>query len=141
MVKRIFILSPANSSGKRARMLLRPEAEFELVQRVRERAATLGEVFSFLSGLYFRGKLAYGRAFARPPADLEGVQVITPNCGLLSADTTIGLTELREFAKVPVDVADCRYTEPLIRSAAALCGTQECEVILLGSIATEKYLD
>jgi len=32
---RIFLLSPANVVGKRAQMLLNPEARFELAQRLR----------------------------------------------------------------------------------------------------------
>ena len=60
----VFLLSPANTAGKRAAILLNPGAEFELAKRLRNDELTLGEVFSFLSGLYFRGKLAYARKFA-----------------------------------------------------------------------------
>ena len=65
---RIFLLSPADCGGTRARMVLRPGATFDLARRVQARGgAPLGEIFSFMSGLYFRGKLAYARAFAAPP--------------------------------------------------------------------------
>ncbi|HEY6929256.1 MAG TPA: hypothetical protein VJA66_06235, partial [Thermoanaerobaculia bacterium] len=67
MAQRIFLLSPASCSGARARMLLRRQARFPLAERVRRpEGAPLGEVFSFLSGLYFRGKHTYAQAFARP---------------------------------------------------------------------------
>ena len=65
---RIFLLSPAHCGGKRAELLLNDRASFSLAVRLRSEAgATLGEAFSFLSGLYFRGKLAYADHFARPP--------------------------------------------------------------------------
>jgi hypothetical protein len=66
---RVFLLSPADCSGKRARYLQNETAEFELAVRLRRpEGAALGEVFAFVSSLYFRGKLAYARAFARPRA-------------------------------------------------------------------------
>ena len=44
-------------------------ATFDLAVRLRgPGGAALGEVFSFMSGLYFRGKLAYARTFPAPPA-------------------------------------------------------------------------
>src|SRR5438132_10431681 len=52
---RIFLLSPANISGERAKLLLRESAAFPLAQRLQSQGAPLGEVFSFISGLYFRG--------------------------------------------------------------------------------------
>jgi hypothetical protein len=60
MPNRIFLLSPASCSGRRAEILLRERAAFDLAVRLRSgTGVTLGEAFSFLSGLYFRGKLAY----------------------------------------------------------------------------------
>src|SRR5207249_8398648 len=68
----IFLLSPANCAGKRAGFLLRKDARSALAQRLRSRdGATIGEVFTFMSGLYFRGKLAYASAFAKPPRSEE----------------------------------------------------------------------
>ena len=64
-ISRVFLLSPARSDGRRAKMLLNPRAEFSLAVRLREPdGAEIGEVFSFLSKLYFRGKLTYAREFA-----------------------------------------------------------------------------
>ena len=69
---RIFILSPARTNGKRASMVMNPAAHFELAERVRrDPGAPIGEVFSFLSGLYFRGKLTYARHFGRASEPLE----------------------------------------------------------------------
>lgn len=146
---RIFLLSPANCGGNRARIVLSDRASFELAGRLRGReGAPIGEVFSFLSGLYFRGKLTYARAFATPPDPQSavcgsGVLVITPSAGLRSADTPVTRDALLGFAAVDVDPADARYRRPLERSAATLAGEigPECEVVLLGSIASPKYVD
>ena len=67
----VFLLSPANCGGNRARIVMSERASFDLAIRLREQGAPLGEVFAFLSGLYFRGKLAYGRAFACAPDGVE----------------------------------------------------------------------
>src|SRR5687768_17475078 len=95
---RIFLLSPAKASGRRAQLLTRPLAKFELARQVQIGAATLGEVFTFCSGLYFRGKLIYARRFARPSASLPGTLIITPSRGLVPAETNVGLADLAEFS-------------------------------------------
>jgi hypothetical protein len=141
---RIFLLSPAYAGGERARMILSERAKFDLARRLRSRErAALGEVFAFLSGLYFRGKLAYANAFARTSNGICGVQVITPTRGLVDATTKISLRDLREFAEVDIHEDDPRYRQPLLRDARRLAKklSAECEVVLLGSIATGKYVD
>ena len=141
---RVFLLSPAYAGGERARMILSERAKFDLVRRLRSRErATLGEVFAFLSGLYFRGKLAYANAFARTANGISGVQVITPTRGLVDAAAKISLRDLREFAGVDIREDDPRYREPLARDARRLAKklSTECEVVLLGSIATGKYVE
>jgi len=96
---RTFLLSPAYAGGRRAQMLLNERAEFHLARRLRDaETVSLGEVFAFLSGLYFRGKLAYANAFARP--DRSQVLVITPTRGLVPAVTPVTLSDLREFAAI-----------------------------------------
>ena len=41
-------------------MILRDQAQFPLARRLRGKSGTpIAEVFTFLSGLYFRGKVAY----------------------------------------------------------------------------------
>ncbi|MGB2713378.1 MAG: hypothetical protein WBC51_04305 [Vicinamibacterales bacterium] len=149
MKPRVFLLSPANCGGNRARIVLSDRATFELAGRLRGReGAPIGEVFSFLSGLYFRGKLTYARAFAVPPDPQSavcgsGVLVITPSAGLRSADTLVTREALLRFAAVDVDAADARYRRPLERSAATLARDTgpDCDVVLLGSIASPKYVD
>jgi hypothetical protein len=95
-----------------------------------------------MSGLYFRGKLSYASVFARPPSGLEGVYVIVPGRGLLSPDTRIALEDLRSIARVPVDLADPRYTQPLVGDAVRLADALGAagQGVLLGSVATEKYV-
>jgi hypothetical protein len=140
-MNRIFLLSPALCTGKRAEMILDEDASFVLARRLRSGGAPLGEVFAFVSGLYFRGKLAYATRFARPPAGAGGVLVITPSRGLMPAEEPVGVDCLREFASVSIDLGEPRYRVPLSRDAeglAALAG-DGCELVLLGSIATEKY--
>jgi hypothetical protein len=140
---RVFLLSPANCSGKRAGFLLRKNARSALALQLRSaEGATIGEVFTFMSGLYFRGKLAYASAFASPPDGCVGVQVIVPGLGIRPASGVIDLDGLRAIARVPVDPANRRYLRPLHRDAASLAEqlAPEDAAILLGSIATPKYL-
>lgn len=101
----------------------------------------LGEAFAFLSGLYFRGKLTYALAFARPPAGVPACWVITPNLGLVPADAPTSVAQLVAFGAVPVDPNDPRYCEPLVRSTRKLAETlpAQCEVIFLGSVSTRRY--
>jgi hypothetical protein len=130
-------------------MVLSPTADFPLAREIRGNVgAPLGDVFSFVSGLYFRGKLAYARRFASPPDPGEpvvsgGVLVITPNAGLRSADTRITLDSLRSFAEGDIDLDNHGYREPLERAANALRSAvgPECAVVLLGSVASGKYVE
>lgn len=145
----MFLLSPANCAGRRARLVLSPSAEFTLARRLQSSGgAPLGEVFSFVSGLYFRGKLAYARRFARPPDPTDsviagGVLVITPNAGLRAADTPVTTESFRSFAGATIDLKNAAYSLPLDRASRALRAAvgPECEVVLLGSIASGKYVD
>ncbi|MET0551792.1 MAG: hypothetical protein ABW221_02070 [Vicinamibacteria bacterium] len=135
---RVFLLSPASTAGRRAQILVRPEAGFDLARRVRDGGAPLGEVFAFLSGLYFRGKLTYANAFA--PAG--GVFVITSSDGLVPPERVVGLADLQRFASVPIEAQEARYRLPLLRDVQALAETApDAEVVLLGSIATDKYVE
>ena len=140
---RVFLLSPASTGGKRASLLFNERAGFPLAVQLRSaQGAALGEVFSFLSGLYFRGKLAYATAFARPPRESEGALIITSSRGLLPPATPVGLDDLREFAGVPIDADEPRYAKPLAADAERLlAGLHDAsEVVLLGSIASDKYV-
>jgi hypothetical protein len=140
---RIFLLSPAYAGGQRAQMMMNERAQFDLARRLRsDNPPTLGEVFTFLSGLYFRGKLAYANAFSQP-RHASAVLVITPNRGLVPAATPIALKQLRAFGQVDIDADDPRYRKPLERDVEKIAKvlTLNCRVVLLGSIATGKYVD
>ncbi len=102
--------------------------------------ALLGDVFAFCSGLYFRGKLTYARRFATPPSGVEGVLIMTPSRGLASPESRIGLEQLNEFSNVDVASTEPRFAEPLRESAQSYVKS-ECDVVLLGSIATGKYVE
>src|SRR5437870_4585819 len=111
--QKFFLLSPAYAGGERARMVMSDRAQFDLARRLRSaEGAPIAEVFTFLSGLYFRGKIAYANTFARVNNGSSGVLVITPTRGLVDAETRIGVNDLREFAAVDVDLADPRYRKP-----------------------------
>jgi hypothetical protein len=106
--------------------------------------APIGEIFTFLSGLYFRGKLAYAEAFARPPQGLNsGVLVITPNRGLLAPSVRVTLDDLALLAKTDIDPSAKEFSKPLQKDAKALAQSlgPRGEPVLLGSIATPKYVD
>ena len=137
-MSRVFLLSPARCDGKRAKMLLNPAATFDLARRLRAPGgAPIGEVFSFLSGLYFRGKLAYATAFGEPAGGL----VITTDRGLVAPDTLVTPDDLLAFSNVDLAVAGERYIGPLRKHAEELASRLPGEslVVLLGSIATGKY--
>lgn len=139
---RIFLLSPAHCGGKRAELLLSDRAAFPLAVRLRStHDVTLGEAFSFLSGLYFRGKLAYAQRFSRPPAGARGVQVITTDRGLLAGDAPVGIEDLRRFGTVDISPQQPHYRAPLERDTRLLHRLENVEVVLLGSVATGKYVD
>ena len=124
-------------------------ARFDLARRLRSgEGVAIGEVFAFVSGLYFKGKLLYALEFARPP-DVgnplvgSGALVITPTAGLRAVETAVTTDALRAFATVDIAKDDTRYTRPLIASARALHDELEpnTDVVLLGSIASSKYVD
>ena len=146
---RIFLLSPAQVGGRRTDVLVSPRATFPLALQLRAPGgAPLGDVMSFLSGLYFRGKLAYARAFARPPRRVAaatggGVLVITSHAGLVPAETPVTPEVLTAAARVDIAANNPGYREPLAADARALAASlgKSCDVVLLGSIASAKYVD
>jgi hypothetical protein len=149
-MNKLFLLSPAFCGGRRAGYLLRPNSELALARQLAAGTLTLGAAFAFMSGLYFRGKLAYAKHFATCPTGLtgptgpqSGVLVITPTRGLLDPDTIVSASLLKEFAKVDVDTGDRRYRKPLDRDLGRVRASlaPDARVVLLGSIATGKYVD
>jgi hypothetical protein len=142
---RIFLLSPARLDGKRAHLLFHPVTMFPVARALRSTAgAPIGHIFSFLSGLYFRGKLAYAEAFARPPHGLDsGVFVITPNRGLLTPSVRLTLNDLTQLAKTDINASAIEFRQSLEQDAKTLAQAlgPRGEPVLLGSIATRKYVD
>ena len=149
MANRIFLLSPANCGGTRASQVMSPNAKFALAVTLRSSSgAPLGDLFSFMSGLYFRGKLTYARRFARSaepdhPIIGAGIHVITANAGLRSPDTRVTLAAVRAFGKADIDADNANYRRPLEASARVLLAEigPDCDVVLLGSIASPKYVE
>jgi hypothetical protein len=139
----VMLLSPAKLSGQRGRMLLNPAAAFPLANQLRSpEGAPLGSVFSFVSGLYFRGKESYAREFARSAVGLPAAFVITAGGGLCLLDERISLERLRGWAKVSIHEDNPHFTAPLFRHASGLSDAhpKTTRFVLLGSVATNKYL-
>jgi hypothetical protein len=138
-LNRVFLLSPASCRGRRAAQVLSPASTLPLAVQLRSpRGAALGDVFTFFSSLYFRGKLTYARRFAAP----GDIHIITPTSGLESPDSFVTHAAIREFGRGDIDAANASYRTPLERSAAALLGDIGTgrDVVLLGSIASPKYV-
>ena len=136
----VLLLSPAFAGGRRARMLLAPASDHAAASRLRQGVLTVGDGFAFMSGLYFRGKLAYARAFGQAPNETF---VITPTRGLVGPDAILTMRLLKEFAGGTIDAADARYRRPLERDLEALAARLPAgaRVVLLGSVATGKYVE
>ena len=120
-------------------MLFNPDAAFDLAVQVRQPAgAPIGEVFSFLSGLYFRGKLTYSRAFGA-----DSTYIITTNRGLMRPEERVGIPELQSFGDTDLSKAGESFVNPLLINAAEIARriSAEMPVVLLGSIATPKYVE
>jgi hypothetical protein len=140
---RIFLLSPAKAGGKRYSFLLREEANFDLAIRLRQGIATIGEIYSFISALYFRGKIAYADAFRAAPGSLPHAVIIMPGRGLITPETPVSIEQLRAVAEIPVAEDNPVYREGLLTAAKLLHqqAPPTCWFVLLGSVATAKYTD
>lgn len=136
----VFLLSPAYCGGRRAKMLLNPASRMTLARDLREGRLSIGAAFTFMSGLYFRGKLAYACAFSSSESP---AYVITPTRGLMPPDTLVTAELLQEFATEDVGVEASRYRRALELDAAELADRLPADVriVLLGSVATGKYVD
>ncbi len=101
--------------------------------------------FAFMSSLYFRGKIAYALRFATPSPALgdHGVYVIAPGFGLVPPDWALTPKRMKVMSRTPVDAAKRNYRKPLERDALALAEKLEpdAQVVLLGSVASGKYVD
>ncbi|HEX8254512.1 MAG TPA: hypothetical protein VF846_15315 [Thermoanaerobaculia bacterium] len=149
MPAKLFLLSPATLNGLRAKQLMSLRAKFALATQYRsEEGVEIGDAFAFMSALYFRGKIAYARRFAVPsPLVGSGIFVITPGYGLVPADWRITEERMKRMRKIDVDVSTRNYVKPLrdhaqlIAQALDRDGDTEAQVVLLGSVATGKYVD
>jgi hypothetical protein len=136
----IFLLSPANLSGLRARQLMSPRANFEAARMYQSpEGVPIGLAFAFMSALYFRGKIAYALHFA----PIENIFVIAPGYGLVPPDWRITPERMKILQKTEVDVRVRKYRKPLERDARALAAKidDDAQVVLLGSVASGKYVD
>jgi hypothetical protein len=132
----IFLLSPAYCGGRRAQILLNPKSPAATPRALRDGRLSLGGAFAFMSGLYFRGKLAYAERFGR-------AHVITPTRGLQPPSLPCTLALLREFAVGDVSLDSPLYRQALERDARTIEKqlTGSSQVVLLGSVASGKYVD
>lgn len=132
----VFLLSPAHCGGRRAAILLNTKSDAVNAREFRAGGMSLGRAFAFMSGLYFRGKLTYAERFGDP-------LVITPTRGLQPPSLPFNLKLLREFAAGDVSLDNAEYRLALEKDARALARKigKAGEVVLLGSVASGKYVD
>lgn len=137
MTTRFFLLSPADCRGRRAQHVLSPRATFPVAARLRsEGGVPIGELFAHMSGLYFRGKLTYATRFGR-------AFVITPDRGLIPVEARVTWDVLSRFAEAEISLENLAYREPLEASARDLASgaDERAEFVLLGSVASQKYVE
>jgi hypothetical protein len=137
---KIFLLSPANLNGLRARQLMSPRAKFDAARMYRsEEGVPIALAFAFMSALYFRGKITYAMHFA----GLENTRIITPGFGLVKPDWRITEERMKVLRKTEVDASEKNYRKPLERDARELASTldPDASIVLLGSVASGKYVD
>ena len=112
MSQRVFLLSPANTSGERARQLLSPRAKSDAAQLYRtEEGVPIAIAFAFMSALYFRGKITYAIHFG----GVENTFVIAPGFGLVPPTWCITEERMKTLSRTPVDVRKRNYRKPLER--------------------------
>lgn len=139
----IFLLSPANVNGRRAEHFLRKGATGALALRYQAGELPVDEAFAYISALYFRGKVAYAGRFGAGRGELPGALVIVPGFGLVPCGWLLDAGKMRKIRRTSVDASRPSYRKPL-EGAVRLLATQlkpEDRVVLLGSVATGKYLD
>ena len=117
---RIFLLSPASTDGLRAQQLTSPRAGFGAAERYRSpEGVTIEEAFTFMSSLYFRGKIGYARHFAAPPPELALGSRTTASWSSLPASgwcrraCRITPEEMKKLRRTPVDLKSRAYCAPM----------------------------
>lgn len=117
-----------------------PHAKFEAARMYQsEEGVPIGLAFAFMSALYFRGKLAYALHFG----GVENTFVIAPGFGLVQTDWRITQERMKALQRTPVDITKRNYRKPLEREANVLAKRlgDDAQVVLLGSVASGKYVD
>ena len=141
MPRKIFLLSPANLNGLRAKQLMSPRAKFDAARMYQSpEGVPIALAFAFMSALYFRGKITYAMHFAEQQDD---VQVIAPGFGLVPPDWRITEERMKTLGKTEVDLSKRNYRKPFEKSALELDERigPDTSVVLLGSVATGKYVE
>jgi len=136
----IFVLSPASTGGLRAKQLMSPRANFDAAVRYRSpEGVMIAEAFAFMSALYFRGKIAYALHFG----GAENTRVIAPGFGLVAPTWMITEERMKKMRKTDVDMKDRTYVKTMRETSAQLAHSIDDDtcVVLLGSVATGKYVD
>lgn len=130
----VFLLSPANLGGPRAQPLL---------HGAWTQPRTIAEAYTYISSLYFRGKVAYAQRFAKAPPNGPPALVIVPGFGLQPLQAPVSAAYLQQAAAIPVDAEEPRFTTPLVRDATDLLSrcVDICRFVLLGSVASGKYVE
>ncbi len=139
----MFLLSPANLGGKRGATLFAPSSKLALREQLASaQGAALGDVFSFVSSLYFRGKAAYARAFGHAAWGGESALVMTAGGGLCPLDMRVTQQRLEAWQRVQVSDRNPHFTAPLVRHACELLDVADAgaRFVLLGSVASRKYV-
>jgi hypothetical protein len=130
----VFLLSPARCDGERASMLVRSKSPLGHQLRSRD-GAPLGDVFAWLSALYFRGKLGYSQRFGMP-------FIIAPGLGLQPPEARIVSADLEAMGRVDVARDNAAFVDPLRRDAALVGDSfRKAKFVLLGSVASAKYVE
>ncbi|HET8932743.1 MAG TPA: hypothetical protein VFN67_04845 [Polyangiales bacterium] len=139
---RVYLLSPARTNSLRAGQLAHSETPLGVALRSPQ-GAPLGEAFAYLSSLYFRGKLAYASRFGSTSLAVPGALVITPGHGLCRPSTRVRSADLAAMGQIEVDAENPVFVQPLLRDIKRLVKSApaDTEFVLLGSIATPKYVE
>lgn len=121
-------------------MLVREQADFDVARKLRGGSATIGEIYSFISGLYFRGKMVYTDRFRAAPPGVPSALVIVPGAGLVPPETIVSIEQLEAISQISVAEENQAFRDPLMRGAKLLKGyAGDCSYVLLGSVASGKY--
>ena len=139
-IPRIFLLSPASLNGLRAKQIASPRAKFDVARMYQSpEGVPIALAFAFMSALYFRGKITYALHFSSP----EYIRIITPGFGLVPPDWRLTPERMKVMQKIDVDAASRKYRKALERDAVALRDSvpEAAPIVLLGSVATGKYVD